>query len=325
MNPLVSILVPVYNSEKWLKDTIESAVNQSWIKKEILIYDDGSDDTSYKIAKSFESENIKVFRSEQNRGQTATLNKLLKHAQGDYIQYLDSDDILDRKKIELQLDLLVKSGSDRSLATCNWARFYNNDLNTAVFANQYDHRNYENSVDWLLDSWNGRGTMPPTAWLIPRKVVDDTGPWNESLTLNNDNEYFSRMVINADSIFFCSEAKYYYRSGINSLSAKKDRKAYDSLFNVCDISTSNLLAYENSQRTKKASANLWQFFIYEVYPECQDLLLRAENKVNELGGSDLEPPFGNKVKVLCELLGWKASKRLHILYNNFFNLKKIKQ
>ena len=72
--PLVSILIPCYNAEKWLSETINSALDQTWKNIEIIIVDDGSTDSSLAIAKTFESKNIKVL-SQENRGASAARNQ----------------------------------------------------------------------------------------------------------------------------------------------------------------------------------------------------------------------------------------------------------
>ena len=98
--PLVSILIPCYNSEKWLAETLESALAQTWQNKEIIVVDDGSTDSSLEIAKTFESNKVKVLRQD-NRGASAARNLGLTNAQGDFIQYLDADDLLSEDKISL--------------------------------------------------------------------------------------------------------------------------------------------------------------------------------------------------------------------------------
>ncbi|HZX58320.1 MAG TPA: glycosyltransferase family A protein, partial [Mucilaginibacter sp.] len=104
--PLVSIIIPVYNSEKHLAETISSALEQTWPNKEIIIVDDGSADNSLAIAKSFASENVKVFH-QPNKGASAARNKGIQEAKGDYIQFLDADDLLMPNKIAAQVKQLA--------------------------------------------------------------------------------------------------------------------------------------------------------------------------------------------------------------------------
>src|SRR3954463_5077031 len=102
-NPLVSIIIPVYNAEKYIAETINSAADQTWSNKEIIIIDDGSTDGSLAIAKRFANDQIKVF-SQANKGASAARNRGLLEAKGKYVQFLDGDDLLMPNKIALQLE-----------------------------------------------------------------------------------------------------------------------------------------------------------------------------------------------------------------------------
>ena len=104
---LVSILIPAYNAELYIAETLESAIAQTWGNIEIIVVDDGYRDDTLAIAKRYETKGIKVIAQEQNRGQTVALNRCLAEAQGDYIQYLDADDILEPQKIGIQVNRLL--------------------------------------------------------------------------------------------------------------------------------------------------------------------------------------------------------------------------
>jgi len=312
MTPLVSILIPAYNAERWIAEAIESALAQTWQNKEIIIVDDGSTDNTLTVARSFESRSAKVI-AEEHRGQTPTLNRALKEAQGHFIQYLDADDLLASDKIEIQVKRLMSEASDGS-ATAKWARFYNDDLSTARFREHPDFRDYPAPVDWLIQAWNGRGTMPPVAWFFSRTVVEKAGPWNEKLNLSNDTEYFTRAVLASSKICFCPDARGYYRSGNPSLSARRDRRAIESHFLVCQLCTEELLAFEDSPRTRHASASLWQFFAYQTYPDAPDLVRLAEEKVTSFGGARLKLKGSPKFRFVEQLAGWKTAKRMQRAY-----------
>jgi glycosyltransferase involved in cell wall biosynthesis len=100
MPPLVSIIIPAYNSEEFLGDTVRSALAQKWPNKEIIIVDDGSSDGTLELAKKFESRDVKVL-TQKNRGAACARNAGLALAQGDFIQWLDADDLLAPDKISL--------------------------------------------------------------------------------------------------------------------------------------------------------------------------------------------------------------------------------
>src|ERR1700761_9459971 len=102
MQPLVSILIPAYNAEKWLVDTLESAIAQTWPQKEIIVVDDGSTDRTLAIARHFERSAVRVV-TQPNQGAAAARNKAFSLSRGEYIQWLDADDLLSSEKVEHQM------------------------------------------------------------------------------------------------------------------------------------------------------------------------------------------------------------------------------
>ena len=110
MAPLVSILIPAYNSERWIAETIKSALDQTWPNKEIIIVDDGSSDQTLANARRFASQTVSVI-SQENQGASAARNKALQVCQGDYIQWLDADDLLSPDKIQRQMEAAEKCES----------------------------------------------------------------------------------------------------------------------------------------------------------------------------------------------------------------------
>jgi len=117
--PLVSILVPAYNAQEWIAETLQSAVAQTWPRKEIIIVDDGSSDQTMTIAKQFESDDVRVVRQE-NQGAAAARNHAFSLSQGEYIQWLDADDLLAPDKIEKQIEVLDRGVSKRTLLSSGW-------------------------------------------------------------------------------------------------------------------------------------------------------------------------------------------------------------
>jgi len=226
-------------------------------------------------------------------------------------------DVIDKDKIKYQMDRLLDSSPD-TIATCKWTRFYNDDVSTSNFYHHPDYKDFEKPIEWLLMSFSGKGTMPLLSWLMPRKLVEKVGPWDERLSLNDDAEYHTRVVLNSSQIFYCEKSKAYYRSNINGLSSRKDIEALISYFLVCQLCTKHLLEYETSDRINKACANLWQSFVYRCYPYSLDMARKGEMKVHEYGGSDLKLGGRNIIKVLRKLIGWKLTKKIELTYNRLF-------
>src|SRR5438094_7802858 len=123
MAPLVSILIPAYNCERWIAETIKSALNQTWPRKEIIVVDDGSRDQTLATARRFASKTVAVI-SQENQGASAARNKALQLCQGDYIQWLDADDLFSPDKIAKQMEATGRCGSNRTLFSSPWGYFY---------------------------------------------------------------------------------------------------------------------------------------------------------------------------------------------------------
>lgn len=104
---LVSIVMPSYNSAKYVKDSIESVLNQTYTNWELLIVDDCSKDQTVEIIKSFKDERIRLFQNPTNSGAAISRNRALREAKGKWIAFLDSDDIWLPNKLEGQLKFMI--------------------------------------------------------------------------------------------------------------------------------------------------------------------------------------------------------------------------
>lgn len=110
-NNLVSIITPVYNGEKYLKETIESVIRQAYIDWELIIIDDCSTDRSKEIIQTYigRDSRIKLFVQSENLGVAAARNFGIERATGDYIAFLDSDDLWDERKLKVQLSKIKQN------------------------------------------------------------------------------------------------------------------------------------------------------------------------------------------------------------------------
>ncbi|MDC1416920.1 glycosyltransferase [Flavobacteriaceae bacterium] len=107
--PKVSVIMPVYNAEKYLNETINSILNQTYGDFEFLIIDDGSTDRSFQILESYTDPRIKLLKNDQNIGYVKTLNKLIELSTGEYIARQDNDDISFPKRLEKQVRFLDRN------------------------------------------------------------------------------------------------------------------------------------------------------------------------------------------------------------------------
>src|SRR5438132_8451431 len=216
MNPLASILIPAYNAETWIADTVRSALAQTWPRKEIVIIDDGSTDQTLAVARQFESKDVLVVTRE-NQGAAASRNKAFSLSQGDYIQWLDADDLLSPDKLRKQLEAHERGCSTRTLLSSAWGDFMYRSRRakftpTALW---YDL----SPTEWLIRKMGKNLHMQTATWLVSRDLTEAAGPWDTRLLADDDGEYFCRVLLASDGVRFVPEARVYYReSGSNTLS-----------------------------------------------------------------------------------------------------------
>lgn len=313
-DPLVSVLIPAYNAERYLGEALDSVVAQTWPNVEVIVVDDGSTDATLEVARRYEREGVKVV-AQKNAGAAAARNRAFNKAQGTFIQYFDADDILEPTKIENQVRRLLGEPAG-TLATSAWARFFEDDMASAVVKPGDDYRDYEQPIEWLLDDWTGRGTMPPGAWLYPREIIEKAGPWHEGLSLNDDMEFFTRTVLASTKIAFCPSGLLYYRSVSGSLSKRRSDQALWSQYEVVRLSTERVLAVEDSERTRYASACYWQSFIFMAYPQVPDLVKEAESRIERLGGGGRRASVSRPFVPVRDYIGWKPALRLQRMYSS---------
>jgi glycosyltransferase involved in cell wall biosynthesis len=310
---LVSVLIPAFNAESWIGQTIESALIQTWEEIEVIVVDDGSTDNTLEIIRSISDGRVRVV-SQENRGPCAAYNAALRLARGDFIQYLDADDLLAPDKIETQIRRL-REEPEGTIASSAWSRFYNDDLSTADFTPGPDWRDYEPATDWLVQAWSGRGIIPNFAWLTPRTLSDEAGFWNEDVRINLDGEYFSRVLVHARKIAFCPEARGYYRSGIpNSNSKPRSDDKLKALFETTLLCEATLLGHADTPETRRACAGLWQQFLFAAYPRLPELTSEAERRISEYGGMYRKPGGGRVFRIIRDAIGWKPAMRFQALY-----------
>lgn len=307
--PLVSVLIPCYNAGRYIGETLESVFQQTWQNIEVIVVDDGSKDNSADVIRSFRRPSLKLVE-QANRGQTAALNACLDHARGDLVQYLDADDLIAPDKIALQIARLMNA--PRAVASAEWGRFYKTPDKTR-FIPESTWTDLD-PVDWLsLSRAGGLGMMFPALWLIPMPIVRVIGPWREDLSLNNDAEYFTRILLAADRVLFCPGARCYYRSGLaGSLSGRKSPTAWASQVRVLELCEEYLRAREDSERVRRGFALSWQHLAHGCYPYDQRTAEYALKRAKALHSVTIKPDGGPAFHWASRILGWRLARKLQV-------------
>jgi glycosyltransferase involved in cell wall biosynthesis len=308
MTDLVSILIPAYNSERWVGDTIKSALSQTWPNKEIIIVDDGSTDNTLAIVRQFASKSVKVI-TQENRGASAARNKALSFAQGDYIQWLDADDLLAPDKISQQLKESVNGRKTRILLSSAWGRFYFRSKK-AVFVPHSLWRDLL-PLKWLLTRFNESIWMHPACWLVSRRLTEMAGPWDERLSFDDDGEYFCRVVSVSEKVKFVRESRCFYRIGNSgSLSANRSDKALESLIISIGLCFDHLRSIEDNKKTKDACLKYLQNRVLDFYTEKREIIEKANDLARVLGGRIVAPKEDWQLVLARKMFGWRTAKKM---------------
>lgn len=312
--PLVSVIIPAYNAEKYISEALTSILNQTYQNWEVIFLDDGSIDKTFAIAQSFAKKDSRIYAIQQpNAGASAARNRAFEQSKGDFVKYFDADDLLNPEAIEAQVNLALKNPG--CIISGKWGRFYNNDLSTFKLSPESVWRDM-NGVDWIIESWSkGPNMTQPGIFLIPRGMVEKLGGWDENLSLLDDMEMYTRLILNSPNVVFCEHSVLYYRSGITGrLSASKSLNAIKSAITSVQKSVKYLLEKNSDQQAKKAAANQIQSLLYSYYIDYPGMAKTLEKEICELGGSSYLLPGGPFRRWLAQILGWKKAIRIHHWY-----------
>jgi glycosyltransferase involved in cell wall biosynthesis len=313
MNPLVSILVPAYNAAEWLADSLESAVAQTWPNKEIIVVDDGSKDNTAAVAERFRARGVTLVR-QANQGAAAARNKAFAVSTGQFIQWLDADDLLAPEKIALQMGVLSTCHSRRTLASGGWGQFLYRPsrarfVPTALWCDL-------SPTEWLLRKMALNLHMQTGTWLVSRELTEAAGPWDTRLLGDDDGEYFCRILMASDGIRFVPGANVYYRmAGTTSLSyIGRSNSKIDAQFRSMRLHIEYLRSLEDSDRVRAACVEYLHHWLPHFYPERPDIVAEAGELARELGGTLRLPKVSWKYAWIRAMFGPVLTKRAQVLF-----------
>lgn len=311
----VSIIIPLYNSEAYITQTIDSCLAQTHRDIEIIVVENGSTDKSYQVVKSIANKRLSVFQISTPNA-AAARNYGYQKATGAYIIFLDADDVMAPNKIELQLKALSKK-PEGWIASCAWAKFKTNTKEAIITPQKV--WNIQNPIDWCLQSWMGGGMMIPGCWLIPKTIIEKAGLWNENLSLHDDGEFMCRVLLASKGNVFVENTVVYYRQSATSLSRhNQSYKAAKSALLVYKSYQKEILKFQDSKLTRRLLARNFSKFIYEYYPAHARLINEAYSEINELG---VKTPLVGSIffKLIQYLVGFKLALGLTSIKRNLIH------
>lgn len=199
-NPLVSIVIPVYNGHDYLKIAIDSALSQTYKNTEVLVINDGSTDDTQEIALSY-GDKIRYFYKE-NGGVSSALNLGIKEMKGEYFSWLSHDDVYLPNKVENQVNLLLKHNALNSLALCSTVHIDKDGKELNISDKRKLNENKLLSWQTPLYDVLMNGSYNGCAFLIPKKAFEVCGGFDESLRYSQDVLMWAKIFANEFSLVY---------------------------------------------------------------------------------------------------------------------------
>ena len=198
--------------------------------------------------------------------------------QGAFIQWLDADDILGSNNREQVF--LLQNHSPHYAA---------HSMNFKVPSRMGDRSEMVLPAESLWRLAGKDAMIGSHCWMTPRTIATSAGSWDESLNINQDGEYFARVVASAKRVLFDDQVEVYYRREGGGVSKFYAEKA-DSLFRSIESMANTALQIEDSNRMRQMISNRWQHFIYTSYPYAPNLIVQAKRQPQKLPQPSVDNP-----------------------------------
>jgi glycosyltransferase involved in cell wall biosynthesis len=213
MVPKVSILIPCYNAEQWIAQAINSALEQTYPNKEVIVVDDGSSDSSLEIIKTFSD--LIHWETQPNQGGNVARNRLLELSSGEWLQYLDADDYLLPNKIQNQVTFLSKFPDTDIIWSPGLIEYW--DKSQSHLEQGPIHEEYDLWI--LLAKWN----LPQTGRVLWRKqALIDVQGWKPNQPCCQEHELYMRLLMAQKKFRYTSKADSVYRLGSKATVSRKN-------------------------------------------------------------------------------------------------------
>ena len=220
-NPLVSVIIPVYNDEEYLPQCLNSVINQTYKNIEIICVNDGSTDNSKEVIEKFIDSRIRIINQE-NKGSATTRNVGLKNAAGEYVLFLDADDWIDKKLIEITFNVIQSNNAD--IVMFDVYNVYDNSyikvkrVNNFIYPEKIKVLNYK-------DDDNIRDLQCTAYTKLFRKdfLINNNLYFPDGMNLGEDVLFWFSLLFKNPKMVFISDFLYFYRKRSSSMTdAKSD-------------------------------------------------------------------------------------------------------
>ncbi|MDB9376117.1 glycosyltransferase [Nodularia sphaerocarpa] len=311
---LVSVIIACFNADKWLREAIDSCLQQTYSNIEIIVIDDGSTDNTLEIIKSYE--NKIIWQHLPHQGGNHARNRGFDLSRGEYIQYLDADDYILPEKIERQVKFLEERKAD--VVYGDWRYQHHLSNGSILLDNIQISQSQTDVLASLLANW----WVALAALLYKRTAVENSGGWDETLKAAQDRDFFISVVMNKATVVYQPGCYSIYRKyGSVTVSSSSKTRWVKSHYIVLDKTAKKLLeinklSLEYRHALAKSYLQLARESLFIDYSQYVYFLNEALAIFPEFKGNSKRPIYN----FLESIVGFRQTERI---ISVFFFVKKF--
>ena len=313
MKDLISIIVPIYNVEKYLNKCIESIVNQTYENIEIILIDDGSNDNSGIICDEYaKKDNRIIVVHKENGGVSSARNKGLKIAKGEWISFVDADDWIEQTFCQTLLNKVTQEQAD--IALCGYNRITDNRIEKINANNQ---EVFLNSNEYLVKSLNPQTGFGFCHMKLIKKEVLKSISFNERIEVGEDALFNIQLSTYIKKAVFLKQPLYNYRINNQSVVKRYDENYANKYLKSMKIIEEYIWQEYNEENEEniEIKQNYYNFVAYHIMLIIVNYCYHPDNKMcNAQRKNMLKEVFNNDLFII----GLKKSN-----YNNISLTRKI--
>ena len=214
-NPLISIIIPNYNRAHLIGETLDSVLAQTYTHWECIIVDDGSTDNSKEVIQKYVNKDARFQLhdrpTDRPKGANACRNYGFELSKGGFINWLDSDDLFSNDKLESQIKEAIESKEPNVVITSKWDFF--TDLSQVGSIKPLDiYKDFKCGYELIVEFGKTKHLFPPHSYLMSKSIIKKSGLWNEYLKINQDGEFFVRVLLNTNEVLHAKNGISHFRS-----------------------------------------------------------------------------------------------------------------
>lgn len=311
-SPLVSVVMPAYNCERYVKQAIDSIINQTYENWELLVSDDCSNDKTRKIIDSYKDQRIKCYHNSINMGYLKTWNKLIALSRGEFITFQDADDWSSPNRIEIMLEFLC---ANPKIDVCG-----SNCFRVDVRGNIVADLSFPKNHDAIFQAMPKHFFFVGSALMIKRIVYKTIGGYNVFFDrIGAEDLYWAYLIMEKYQMGNIPQVLYYYRNNPNSLSGNMAN-------NPSKINIGNIISFLIEDRKNRNTDYLQEGKIVELHQMLTNLNKPFLDDVSYYYYYVAKRSFyeGKKIvalKLMCRAIlkrpfKWSYYKDLHYFYTH---------